>query len=135
MDMIQKTAIAAMGGVVSYLFGGWTVALTALIIFTGMDYLTGLFGAAKTKSIHSRVGLYGIARKMLIFVVVAMANIVDLILADFQVVESHMVRDAAILFYLVNEGISILENVGRAGLPIPDKLRNAFEILKDRGDK
>lgn len=132
MESSLKVLGATIGGTVSYLFGGWSVALEALLIFVVIDYITGLSVAAKNKGIYSRTGMYGIARKMLIFAVVAMAHMVDRVLADLQIMDAHMIRDAAVMFYIVNEGISIIENAGQLGVQIPEKLCNAFEVLKER---
>jgi len=115
------------GGIASFLFGGWSVALQTLLIFVAIDYVTGVIAAGKEGKLSSHVGLKGIAKKVMTFFVVAVAHQVDLLLGD-----GHVFRDAAVTFYIANEAISILENAGRIGVPIPEKIHQAVEILKGR---
>jgi toxin secretion/phage lysis holin len=105
--------------------------LYALIAFVVVDYITGVMCAIADKKLSSQVGFKGICRKVLIFVLVGVANILDV-----QVLAAGSVlRTAVIFFYLSNEGISLLENAAHVGLPIPEKLKAVLEQLHDRAGK
>ncbi|WP_238594750.1 phage holin family protein, partial [Caenibacillus caldisaponilyticus] len=123
---VLKTIVAVGGAAASYLFGGWSSLLSILLTFVIIDYISGFAAAAIAGKLNSEVGLVGIAKKVGIFAIVAVAHLVDSVLGD-----SHMLRDGAIFFYLANEALSIIENAGRIGLPIPDRLKNAVEVLKN----
>ena len=122
-----KTAVAVVGGIGSYLFGGWNTLLEILVIFVILDYITGIVAAGYNGALSSKVGYKGILKKMMIFVIVAVANLVDRAIGD-----AHIIRDTAICFYLANELLSITENAGEMGVPIPEKLLNAVEVLKGK---
>jgi toxin secretion/phage lysis holin len=94
-----------------------------------MDYISGVLAAGKEGKLNSDIGLWGIARKVSIFVVVAIAHLVDTALGD-----AHLFRDAAIFFYLANEVLSITENLGRIGAPIPGIIKQAVEVLRGKGE-
>lgn len=128
MEQLFKTITAVAGGAASYLWGGWSAILQALLLFVAVDYFTGIMAAGKQGKLSSQVGFWGIFSKVSIFLVVAVAHMVDQVLGD-----GHMFRDSAITFYLCNEGLSILENAGKLNAPIPDFLKRAIEALK--GDK
>jgi toxin secretion/phage lysis holin len=130
MDNLIKTALAAGGSVVSYLFGGWSYLLTILLTFVVIDYITGIAAAGKEGKLSSDAGTWGIAKKVLIFVMVTIAHLVDQIIGN-----ANLLRDAAIFFYMSNELISILENIGRLGVPIPPAIRKAIELLKEKEGK
>ena len=130
MENIFKTVIAVGGSIISFLFGGWSSLLTILLAFVVLDYVTVVLAAAKEGKLNSEVGLWGIARKVAIFAVIAVAHLVDSALGD-----AHLFRDAAIFFYLANELLSIIENTGRTGVPIPEKLKGAVEVLRGREEK
>lgn len=122
-----RGAFAALGGVLGWLLGGVDGFLYTLIAFVALDYITGVIAAGVEKQLDSHVGFKGIARKVAIFIVVALGHLIDQeILGD-----SSVLRTAAIFFYLSNEGLSILENVARIGLPIPEKLRDVLSQLKE----
>lgn len=124
-------SIAAVGGsLVTYLFGGWSALLGVLVSFVVADYITGVLAAATEGKLNSEVGLKGIAKKILIFILVAIGHQIDLALG----LGGDLVRDAAIYFYLANELLSILENTGRMGLPIPGVLKKAVEVLNGKGE-
>ncbi|MEC0233747.1 phage holin family protein [Paenibacillus kribbensis] len=131
---IYKFSAAFGGSAITYLFGGWSFALAALLTFTIIDYATGLLAAwSESKKgtgpgLKSKIGLIGISRKVFIFAMVAVGHIVDGILGD-----SHLFRDTVAYFYLANELLSILENGGRMGAPIPPIIRQAVEVLKSKG--
>lgn len=124
-----KTGTALLGAACGFLFGGWSVVLQFLLIAAVADYVTGFLASGIEGKLSSRVGYKGIRKKAMIFIVVALSHWVDKILG-----QSGVIREAVAFFYIANELLSILENVGRAGLPIPDVLRRAIEILKGKGD-
>ena len=128
MDYVYKISVTIGGAASSYLFGGWGQAMAILLFFVVMDYITGLIAAWFGTGLDSKKGLKGIARKFLIFSVVALAHQIDLFVGN----EVNMLMNAAIAFYAANELLSITENIGRAGLPLPDALLNAIAVLKGR---
>ena len=102
--------------------------LTILLTFVVLDYITGVAAAGKEGKLSSNVGLWGIAKKIMIFGIVAIAHLVDTALGD-----AHLFRDAAIFFYLANELLSVTENLGRIGVPIPGAIQRAVEVLRGKG--
>jgi len=120
-----QIAIAALGGYLGYFLGGLDGFLYALIAFIVIDYLTGIMVAVLEKKLSSEVGFRGIFKKVLIFSLVAVAHIIDAELIR----TGSAIRTAVIFFYLSNEGISILENTAKIGLPIPEKLKTVLEQL------
>ncbi|WP_062049220.1 holin family protein [Bacillus sp. JCM 19034] len=131
MESLFKWAAAFLAAVISFLYGEWTILLSILLTLVVIDYVTGLVAASVSGEIKSRVGLTGIARKIFIFVMVAVAHLVDKVLLEVGFQTEALIFTAAIVFYLVNELISITENVGRIGIPIPKQLKQAIEILKE----
>lgn len=129
MENFFKTLVAVGGAVASYLFGGWSSLLSILLTFVILDYITGVLAAGKEGKLSSEVGLWGIPKKVAIFAVVAVAHLVDTVIGD-----AHLLRDAAIFFYLANELLSITENLGRLGVPIPKAIQRAVEVLRGKGD-
>lgn len=128
--MIQAV-FAGLGGWIGYYLGGCDGLLYALIAFVIVDYLTGVMCAIADKKLSSNVGFKGICRKVLIFLLVGIANIIDV-----QVIgQVGILRTAVIFFYLSNEGVSLLENAGHLGLPIPEQLKTVLEQLHDRAGK
>ena len=125
-----QTAFTALGGFIGWFLGGTDGFLYALIAFVVIDYITGVFCAIADKSLSSEVGFKGICRKVLIFVLVGIGNIIDV----YVLGDSSVLRTAVIFFYLSNEGVSLLENASRLGLPIPDKLKEVLSQLHDKGD-
>ncbi len=120
-----QIAFTAFGGWLGWVLGGWDGFLYALITFVVIDYLTGVMLAILEKRLSSEVGARGIFKKVLIFVLVAVGHIIDA-----QVITNgSAVRTAVIFFYLSNEGISILENAAKIGLPIPEKLKLVLDQL------
>lgn len=120
----------AIGGWLGYFLGGCDGLLIALVVFVVADYITGVMCAIADKELSSEVGFKGICRKVLIFILVGIANILDV-----QVIGTGSVlRTAVIFFYLSNEGVSLLENAGHLGLPIPEKLKAVLEQLHDRAE-
>ena len=123
-----QMAITAVGGVLGYFLGGMDGMLTALIIFAVLDYVTGLMCAVAEKKLSSSVGFKGICKKILIFMLVGVAHIVDM----HVIGNGNALRTAVVCFYLSNEGISLLENAAHIGLPIPAKLKEILAQLHDR---
>lgn len=126
-----QTAAAAAGGALAFFFGGLDNLLLALIIFAAVDYITGVFAAILAKKLSSSVGFKGIMKKVLMFLIVGIANVVDVRLIG----AGSAFRTATIIFYLSNEGVSLLENAGRCGLPIPKKLKDILTQLHDKNDE
>ncbi len=121
----------AIGGWLGYFLGGCDGLLIALVVFVAVDYLTGVMCAISDKKLSSEVGFKGICRKVLIFLLVGIANILDA-----QVIGTGSVlRTAVIFFYLSNEGVSLLENAAHLGLPVPEKIKTVLEQLHDRAEK
>ena len=128
-SMIQLI-FTALGGWLGYFLGGCDGLLYALIAFVVIDYITGVMCAIINKQLSSAVGFKGIFRKVLIFLLVGIANIIDV-----QVIGTGAVlRTAVIFFYISNEGVSLLENAGHLGLPIPEKIKTVLEQLHDRAE-
>ena len=122
---------AGMGGWLGWFLGGVDGLLYALIAFAVVDYVTGVMCAVSDKSLSSAVGFKGIFRKVLIFVLVGIANVIDV-----QVIGTGSVlRTAVIFLYLSNEGVSLLENATHLGLPVPEKLKSILQQLHDRAEK
>lgn len=99
-----------------------------MLVFVILDYLTGIAAAGMTGKLESNVGMFGIARKVFIFAMVSVAHLVDGVLGD-----GHLFRDAVAFFYIANELLSIIENGGKLGAPIPPVIRQAIEVLKGKG--
>ena len=126
-----QLVIAAIGGWLGWFLGGCDGLLYALIAFAVVDYLTGIMCAIVDKKLSSAVGFKGIFKKVLIFVLVGIANILDV-----QVIgNGSVLRTAVIFFYISNEGISLLENASHLGLPIPAPIRNVLQQLRDRAEE
>jgi toxin secretion/phage lysis holin len=127
--------LAAIGGAVAGVFGGWTVTMTVLVAFMAADYISGLFVAGLGKSLKteggglsSKVGWQGLFRKGMMMLVVLIAALLDRAMGD-----AHIFRDAACWFYVANEGLSLLENLAIAGVPFPEKIKEILEQAKDKG--
>lgn len=121
---------AAIGGWLGYFMGGCDGLLYALVAFVVIDYLTGVMCAISDHTLSSQVGFRGICRKVLIFLMVGIANIIDV-----QVLNAPgVLRTATVFFYLSNEGVSLLENAAHLGLPVPDAIKTVLEQLHSRGN-
>lgn len=121
----------AVGGWLGYYLGVCDGLLYALLAFVVADYVTGVMCAVSDKKLSSEVGFKGICRKVLIFILVGIANIFDV-----QVIGTGSVlRTAVIFFYISNEGLSLLENAGHLGLPIPEKMKVVLAQLHDRAEE
>jgi len=126
-----QMAFAAIGGWLGWFLGGYDGFLYALIAFVVIDYILGVMCAILEKHLSSDVGARGIFKKVVIFSLVGIAHIID----QNIIGDGGVIRTAVIFFYLSNEGISIIENSTRIGLPVPEKLKEILEQLKDGGDK
>ena len=111
----------------TFIFGGWDALITALLVLIVIDYITGVLAAGIQGELSSSVGLKGIAKKVFILLLVALAVQVDSVYPT-----GGRIRDVVIYFFLANEALSILENAGKAGLPIPDKLTKAIKALSQK---
>ena len=126
-----QAVFMAIGGWLGWYLGGCNGLLYALLGFVIMDYITGVMCAIADKKLSSEVGFKGLCRKVLIFILVGAANIIDV-----QIIGTGSVlRTAVIFFYISNEGLSLIENAGHLGLPIPEKLKAVLEQLHDRAEK
>lgn len=124
-------SVSMVGAWLGYFLGGVDGLLTALIIFVVLDYVTGVMCAIADKKLSSETGFRGIFKKVLIFMLVGVANILDV-----NVIGSgSAIRTAVICFYLSNEGVSMIENAAHLGLPIPEKLKNILVQLHDHDEK
>ena len=127
---VAQVVFAAVGGGIGWFFGELDGFFYALLAFVVIDYLTGVMCAIADRSLSSEVGFRGIFRKVLIFVMVGAGHILDA-----QVIGSgDALRTAVIFFYISNEGVSLLENAGHLGLPIPEKLKDILAQLHDRAE-
>lgn len=127
MDKL-KYLVAAVGGFITTLLGGWDTMLQVLILFVVLDYVTGLLSAGITKKLNSEVGFKGICKKVMLFIPIVVAYKLDVVL------HTEILRSLAIWFYIANEGLSILENLGKVGVKIPQPLLDALEQLKKKGE-
>lgn len=124
---IVKAVSAAAGATVGYLWGGWTVMLQALLVLVCVDFVTGWIAAWINGELRSMKGYIGVAKKISIFLFITVAHVIDMVLGDM-----HYLRDAVVFFYLANELLSIIENAGKMGVPMPDVLRNAVAVLESK---
>ena len=131
MENFFKQIIAFFCMVLGFIFGdmdGMMIALIALIV---LDYISGVIAAAVEKKLSSAVGAKGIAKKLFMLLIVAVANIVDINVIG----EGHVLRTVTTVFYIANECISLIENAGRIGVPVPKKLLDILEQLKNTENK
>ena len=123
-----QLALSAVGGALGWFFGDMDGLIYALLVFVIADYITGVMCAIADKNLSSEVGFKGICKKVLIFVMVGIGHIMD----TYLIGNGEVLRTAVIFFYCSNEGVSMLENAGHLGLPIPAKLKDILEQLHDR---
>ncbi len=121
----------AIGGYIGYFLGGFDGLIYALVAFVVIDYITGLMVAVVEKKLSSGIGFRGIFKKVLIFALVGIGHTIDFYLIE----KGSAVRTAVIFFYLSNEGLSIIENASKVGLPIPEKLKTVFTELRREDGK
>lgn len=122
-----KWLMLAASAAASYLFGGWSGVLGVLLFLVIVDYVTGITAAGVEGRLQSKIGWIGIARKVFIFAMVGIGHLVDGILGD-----SHLFRDTVAYFYMANELLSVIENGGKLGAPIPPVIRQAVDVLKGK---
>lgn len=130
-------AFAALGGIAAQALGGWDVLLQVLVGFMAIDYLTGIIvaglfhrsGKTPGGALSSRAGFLGLVRKCSILLLVLLAVLLD------RAAGSSLIRPAVCVFFIANEGLSVLENLGLMGVPYPRFLRDMLEALRDKGDK
>lgn len=122
-------ALAAAGAVCGFLFGELNGILVALISVSVLDYITGVISAAVNKTLSSSAGFRGICKKLMLFTLVALANIMDT-----QVIGGSALRTAVIFVFIANEGLSIIENSAELGVPIPQKLKDVLAQIRDKGE-
>lgn len=125
-----QLVFAVIGGWLGYFLGGCDGLLYALLAFAVIDYLTGIMCAINDHTLSSEVGFRGICRKVLIFLLVGIANILDVSVIG----SGSVLRTAVIFFYISNEGLSLVENAAHLGLPVPEKMKAALEQLHDRAE-
>ena len=126
-----QVVFAGIGGWLGWFLGGCDGLLYALLAFVVIDYITGIMCAVVDKKLSSAVGFKGICKKVLILMLVGVANVVDIHIVG----TGSALRSAVICFYLSNEGLSLLENAAHIGLPVPDKLKDVLAQLHRREEK
>lgn len=126
-----NSLIAAAGTYFTWLFGSWDTAIAILVLFMTLDYITGVIRGYVNKELSSDVGLKGIARKTVIFIVLIVAVALDRLLNS----GTWVFRTLVCYFYIANEGLSLLENCGSLGLPLPPRIKDALEQLKEGNKK
>ena|SRR5690625_436743 len=125
LEKLIKIIVGVGGGLASYLFGGWSVLIQTLVFFIVLDYLFAVLVAGARGELSSKKGFKGIAKKVAILVLVAVAHQVDKVIGD-----GSLIMDSVIFFYIANELLSILETTAKTDLPIPSVLKNAVNTLK-----
>ena len=124
-----RFALASVGGVASWLFGGFDYLFIVLIAFVVVDYITGVMSAIVQKKLSSAVGAKGILKKVLIILIIAIGQLIDMLLHS-----PGVLRTALIFFYVANEGVSIIENAAIIGLPVPETLKKVLAQIKKKGE-
>ena len=128
---VIQAVFTAVGGWLGYFLGGCDGLLYALIAFVILDYITGLMCAVVDKDLSSEVGFRGIFKKIVIFMLVVVANTLDITVLG----QGAVLRTAVIFFFMANEGLSLIENAAYLGAPIPDALKDVLQQLHDREGK
>lgn len=129
MDKVVDVIISELATVFIYLLGGWDVALICLVIAIILDYISGLIKAYTNKQLSSKIGFKGILKKVGILLIVMLSVLVDRVTGN-----TGAIRTLVIYYFVANEGLSILENLGQAGIPIPKGIKKALKILKDQNN-
>lgn len=125
MKEISSSVISIICTGCVYLLGGWDVSLICLVIVIALDYISGIMKAFVMKSLSSKIGLYGLLKKIGLLLVVMLAVVVDRVTGN-----TGMIRNLVIYYFVANEGLSIIENLGQAGVPIPSSIKKALKALK-----
>lgn len=123
-----QLALAAVGAWLGWFLGGMDGLIYAMLVFVIADYATGVMCAISDKHLSSEIGFKGICKKVLIFVLIGVANLIDI----YIIKSGSMLRTATIFFYLSNEGISLLENAAHLGLPVPQKIKDILKQLNEK---
>ena len=123
-----KIVLVILGGAIGWLFGDFDSLIYALLTFVALDYITGVLLAVHNKKVSSEIGFRGICKKVMIFVLVAVGHVID----QYVIGMGSSLRTMLIMFYLSNEGISILENAGNIGIPIPNGLKNTIQKFSEK---
>lgn len=123
---IYRVIVMWLATVINTLFGSADGILLTLIIFMSVDYITGVCAAAVNKQLSSRIGARGLSKKFGILCIVSVATLIEK-----YIIDSVAIRDVVILYYISNEGISILENITKLGVPVPKKLKDALSHIAD----
>lgn len=123
------TIVAGLSTALVYLLGGFDVALDCLLIAIVLDYISGIIKAYNTKVLSSRIGFRGILKKVGVLIIVMLAVLIDRVTGN-----TGAIRSLVIYYFVANEGLSVLENFGQAGLPIPKSIKNALKVLKNQGE-
>lgn len=127
---MYDTIIGVCGGIVTYLLGGWDIALITLAVFMVLDYITGMVASYITEEWNSETGSIGLVKKGTIILLIVLGVFLDRIVTG----DTWIFRNIIVMFYIANEGLSVIENCGRIGLPIPKRLLNALEQLRTDND-
>lgn len=130
MIRVFESVLAGLGAIAGFIFGGFDGLFYALLAFVIIDYISGVFVAISTKKLSSEVGFKGISKKVLVFALIGVANIVDTKILTI----GSALRTSTICFYIANEGISIIENAGNLGLPLPKALTKVLVQIKNKED-
>lgn len=130
IGQLFKMVMAVTGAVTGYFWGGWSLLLHLLLWFVIIDWLTGWAAAWMNGELRSRIGYIGIARKMTIFLIIAITHLIDQVLG-----EMNYFQNTVTFFYLANELLSIIENVGRMGVPIPQSLRKVVGVFQTKSEE
>jgi toxin secretion/phage lysis holin len=127
MDTFTKTSVSLLSGSLVYVFGTWNELFGIYLVLWFLDVVTGLVASGNEGKLSSTSGVHGIAKKVLIFAIISVAHFADIILNT-----GDIVRNSTLFWFVINEMVSIAENCGRAGVPLPPKLQQALELLSDR---
>lgn len=130
MQIIIDSIAGAVGAVLGFMYGEVTGLFWALIAFMALDYISGVIVAIIEKRLSSEVGFRGLAKKLMILVFVSLGHIADM----YVLGGTPVAMSAVMLFYIANEGISIIENAAALGLPVPKKLTNIMEQIKNKSE-
>lgn len=131
MKQTLDTAAICLGAVAGFLWGEFDGMLIALIAMVTLDYITGVIAAARNRELSSRIGFYGLLKKTVTLLIAAVANIIDVRILN----SGGIVRSAVICYFAANEGISLLENAARMGIPINSRLMSILKQLRNDNDK
>lgn len=128
MKYAASSIFAVISAGLTYLVGGFDVSVMVLVAFMALDYITGVINAINEKKLSSDIGFKGLAKKLFIVVMLVMAVFLDRLISGGQ----WIVRSLVAYFYIANEGISIMENIARLGVPLPEKVKDILEQLKNK---